>query len=189
AYFDHSGLYAFARQPEAVFWNLTQLAGCLKLVADAEPLTEALNGFGPAYIRELRTAFLERLGVKSLAEAADQRLLDTTLALLREGGEALGWEPLFHDWFAGFASSARALAGPRGKLYQGETFDAFRFALFEHEPDRPERLEHPVFSGPPEDLLIDEVETIWAAIDQSDDWGPLEVKLTRIEAARQSRAD
>ncbi|KPF80951.1 selenoprotein O [Brevundimonas sp. AAP58] len=188
AYFDHSGLYAFARQPEAVFWNLTQLAGCLKLVADAEPLTEALNGFGPAYIRELRAAFLERLGVKSLGEAADQRLLDTTLALLREGGEALGWEPLFHDWFAAFSSSARALAGPRGKLYQGETFDAFRFALFEHEPDRPERLEHPVFAGPPEDLLIDEVEAIWAAVDKDDDWGPFEGKLARIEDLRLAHA-
>jgi hypothetical protein len=70
--------------------------------------------------------------VQSLGEAADQRLLDTTLALLREGGEAMRWEPLFFDWFGGFASSARALGGPRGKLYQGEVFDAFRFALFEH---------------------------------------------------------
>ncbi|WP_029417316.1 protein adenylyltransferase SelO [Brevundimonas bacteroides] len=188
AYFDHSGLYAFARQPEAVFWNLTQLAGCLKLVADAEPLTQALNGFGPAYIAELRAAFLDRLGVKSLGEAADQRLLDTALALLREGGEALGWEPLFHDWFTGFSSSARALAGPRGKLYQGEAFDAFRFALFEHEPDRPERLEHPVFSGSPEDLLIDEVEAIWAGIDKDDDWSLFEAKLARIEVLRQAHA-
>jgi uncharacterized protein YdiU (UPF0061 family) len=187
AYFDHSGLYAFARQPEAVFWNLTQLAGCLKLVAEAGPLTEALNGFGPAYIRELRAAFLERLGVRSVGEAADQRLLDTTLALLREGDEALGWEPVFHDWFTGFSSSARALAGPRARLYQGETFDAFRFALFEHEPDRPERLEHPVFAGPPEDLLIEEVEAIWAAVDASDDWGPFEAKLARIETLRQAR--
>ncbi len=188
AYFDHSGLYAFARQPEAVFWNLTQLAGCLKLVAEAEPLTEALNGFGPAYIRELRAAFLERLGVLSLGEAADQRLLDATLALLREGGEALGWEPVFHDWFAGFSSSARALSGPRRKLYQGETFDAFRFALFEHEPDRPERLEHAVFAKPPEDLLIDEVEAIWAAIDKADDWSVFETKLARIEAVRAAHA-
>ncbi|MFN4186209.1 MAG: protein adenylyltransferase SelO family protein, partial [Hyphomonas sp.] len=68
AYFDHSGLYAFARQPEAVFWALTQLGGALKLAADAGALTEALNGFGPAYIRELRAAFLDRLGVKSLGE-------------------------------------------------------------------------------------------------------------------------
>lgn len=189
AYFDQFGLYAFARQPEAVFWALTQLGGALKTVADAEPLTEALNGFGPAYIRELRAAFLARLGVSSLGEAADQRLLDTTLALLREGGEALRWEPLFFDWFGGFASSARALGGPRGKLYQGETFDAFRFALFEHEPDRPERLEHPVFAAPePEEMLIDEVEAIWAAIDAGDDWGPFHDKLARLRRSGEARA-
>lgn len=189
AYFDQFGLYAFARQPEAVFWALTQLGGALKLVADAEPLTDALNGFGPAYIRELRAAFLARLGVSSLGEAADQRLLDTTLALLREGGEALRWEPLFFDWFGGFASSARALGGPRGKLYQGEAFDAFRFALFEHEPDRPERLEHPVFAGPePEEMLIDEVEAIWNAIDAGDDWRPFHDKLARLTRAREAWA-
>ncbi len=189
AYFDHSGLYAFARQPEAVFWNLTQLAGCLKPVADAQPLTEALNGFGPAYIRELRAAFLERLGVKSLDEAADQRLLDTTLALLRERGEAIRWEPLFHDWFAGFLSSARALAGPRAKEWQGEAFDAFRFALFEHEPERPERLESPVFARPdPEEMQIEEVEAIWAAIDTANDWSPLTEKLGRLDATRAARS-
>ena len=187
AYFDQTGLYAFARQPEAVFWNLTQLAGCLKLVADVQPLTDALNGFGPAYIRELRAAFLMRLGVLSLGEAADQRLLDTTLALLREGGEALRWEPLFFDWFGGFASSARALSGPRAKAYQGEAFDAFRFALMEHEPDRIDRLEHPMFAArEPEEMLIEEVEAIWSAIDADDDWGPFEAKLARLDAAREA---
>ena len=189
AYFDHTGLYAFARQPEAVFWALTQLGGALKLIGDAEPLTEALNGFGDAYIGELRTAFLSRLGVLSLGEAADQRLMDATLALLREGGEALRWEPLFHDWFGGFASSARALGGPRGQHYQGETFDAFRFALFEHEPERPERLEAPLFArAEPEEMLIDEVEAIWAAIDADDDWGPLQAKLGRLDDLRESLA-
>ena len=29
AYFDHYGLYAFGRQPEAIHWDLAQLAGCL----------------------------------------------------------------------------------------------------------------------------------------------------------------
>ena len=189
AYFDKTSLYAFGRQPEAVFWNLTQLAGCLKLVAEAEPLTEALNGFGPAYIRELRAAFLMRLGVKSLGEAADQRLLDATLALLREGGGALRWEPLFFDWFGGFSASARALGGVRGKSYQGEAFDVFRFALFEHEPDRPERLEHPMFARPePEEMLIGEVEVIWEAIDVADDWSVFEGKLARLEAAREAWA-
>ncbi len=185
AYFDQTGLYAFARQPEAVFWNLTQLAGCLKLVADAEPLTEALNGFGPAYIRELRAAFVQRLGVTTAGDATDQLLLDAALALLREAGPALRWEPLFFDWFGGFASTARAFAGPRAQTYVGPAFDAFRDALLSHEPDRPERLEHPGFAAAePEEMLIDEVEAIWTAIAADDDWGPFRDKLKRIENAR-----
>ena len=184
AYFDQTGLYAFARQPEAVFWNLTQLASCLALVGEAPALADALNGFGPAYIRALRAAFLMRFGVLSLGEAADQRLVDCALALLREGGETLRWEPLFFDWFGGFASAARALSGPRARAYQGEAFDAFRFALMEHEPDRIERLEHPVFAAAePEEMLIDEVEAIWAAIDRDDDWNPFHAKLARLRAA------
>jgi hypothetical protein len=55
----------------------------------------------------------------------------------------------------------------------------------EHEPDRIDRLEHPMFAArEPEEMLIDEVEAIWAAIDASDDWGPLQAKLARLEAAR-----
>src|ERR1700761_429839 len=38
AYFDQTGLYSFGRQPEAVFWSLQQLAGCLVLVCDKELL-------------------------------------------------------------------------------------------------------------------------------------------------------
>lgn len=189
AYFDRNGLYAFARQPEAVFWNLTQFAGCLKLVADGPQavvaLTDALNGFGPAYIEALRAAFLRRLGVLSLGEAADQRLLDSTLALLREKGEALRWEPLFHDWFGGFSSTARALSGPRSGLYQGRTFDDFRFALFEHEPDRPERLESAAFiASEPQEMLIGEVEHIWTAIERDDDWSLFNDKLSRLDSVR-----
>lgn len=189
AYFDQFGLYAFARQPEAVFWALTQFAGALRPLAPVDALTETLNGFGPAYITALREAFLRRFGLLSAGEEADQALVDSALALLREGGEGLRWEPLFFDWFAGFSSAGRALAGPRGRLYQGRTFDAFRAVLFEHAPDRPERLEAQVFQAEaPEELLIDEVEAIWAAIDRDDDWGAFAAKLARLDAARHAYA-
>src|SRR5476651_21746 len=56
AYFDHAGLYSFGRQPEAVFWNLQQLAGALSLAAETDALVEALNGFGAAYRDELTAA-------------------------------------------------------------------------------------------------------------------------------------
>jgi hypothetical protein len=38
----------------------------------------------------------------------------------------------------------------------------------------------------PEEMLIDEVEALWAPIAKADDWGPLNAKLGRIEAARQA---
>ena len=60
AYFDHQGLYSFGRQPEAVFWNLPQLAGALSLVAESDALVGALNGFSAAYRVELTAAMLAR---------------------------------------------------------------------------------------------------------------------------------
>ena len=35
-------------------------------------------------------------------------------------------------------------------------------------------------------MLIDEVETIWSAIDIGDDWGPFGAKLKHIEDARRA---
>jgi uncharacterized protein YdiU (UPF0061 family) len=185
AYFDHQGLYSFGRQPEAVFWNLQQLASCLTLVTDQARLLEALNGFTDAYRIALRGAMLDRLGLKGRDPDTDVELINSAFRALSEGGDALRWEPFFFDWFGGEASEARALAGPRAGLYGTETFLAFRRQLAGFEPDRPERLADPVFQrDEPEEMLIDEVESLWAPIAQSDDWSPLHAKLGRIEAAR-----
>ena len=187
AYFDHSGLYSFGRQPEAVFWNLQQLAACLTLVADQTGLLAALNGFSDAYRLALRRAMLDRLGVRSRDPDQDVELVNAAFRALAEGGEALRWEPFFFDWFGGTASEARALAGPRAGLYDTETFKLFRQRLAGFEPDRSERLADAVFQRPePEELLIDEVESLWAPIAENDDWAPLYAKFHRIEAAREA---
>ena len=57
AYFDHSGLYSFGRQPEALFWNLSRLADCLLGLVPKERLEAGLKTFGPA----LQDAFAEAL--------------------------------------------------------------------------------------------------------------------------------
>ena len=55
------------------------------------------------------------------------------------------------------------------------------------EPDRPERLASSVFArSEPEELLIDEIEGLWAAIADRDDWEPFTAKLARLEATRQA---
>ena len=41
-----------------------------------------------------------------------------------------------------------------------------------------------MFAAPePEEMLIDEVEAIWAAIDAGDDWGPFRDKVARVRRA------
>ncbi|CAN5213704.1 hypothetical protein BH11PSE2_BH11PSE2_20970 [soil metagenome] len=189
AYFDQNGLYGFARQPEAAFWNLQQLAGSLTLVSESDPLVAALNGFEKAYGAALAEAMIRRLGLISRGRDADIILVNLAFKALADGGETLRWEPFFHDWFGGLASEARAMAGPRAGLYASPAFTTFRSELAAFEPDRPERLAGEVFAtAEPEELLIDEIEAIWAAIDQTDDWVPFESKLARIEARRAALA-
>ena len=114
AYFDTAGLYSFGRQPEAVFWNLQQLAGCLSLVTATEPLVEALNGFGTAYRGELAAAMLRRLGLQPRSPDDDAGLVQAMFRAFAEGGERLRWEPFFFDWFCGDAE--RALRSVRGDI-------------------------------------------------------------------------
>jgi uncharacterized protein YdiU (UPF0061 family) len=180
AYFDHAGLYSFGRQPEAVFWNLRQLAGALAAVSDPEPLVEALNAYSAAYRAALAAAMVRRLGVKPDTPEADVDLANAAFRALAEGGETLRWEPFFFDWFCG--AEAHAMAGRRAHLYGGEAFTALRLLLAAREPDRPERLSHAVFQRPePEELLYDEIEAIWGAIAERDDWTAFEDKLEAIE--------
>ena len=187
AYFDQSGLYSFGRQPEAVFWNLQHLAGCLTLITDEANLRPALEGFGTAYRKALCAAMLNRLGLRSRGDDADIELANAAFRALGSGGDALRWEPFFFDWFCGAASEKRALAGPRAGLYVNEAFTDLRRQLEAYAPDRPERLLNPMFGrDEPEEMLIDEVEALWAAIADGDDWTPLQAKLARIEDARQA---
>jgi uncharacterized protein YdiU (UPF0061 family) len=190
AYFDESGLYSFGRQPEAVYWNLQQLAACLTLVSeDQAPLLEALAQFGGAYQAALRGAMLQRLGVLPRSAEEDTALAGAAFRALAEGGPALRWEPFFFDWFGGPASDARAMMGPRKAVYEGPAFVELRARLAAYKPDRPGRLQRSYFARPePEELLYDEIETLWAAIDQADDWGPFNTKLARLDQAREAMA-
>ena len=183
AYFDSGGLYSFGRQPEAVFWNLRQLAGAFSLVSDTEPLVEALNGFAAAYRTELSAAMLARLGVAPSGGDLDLDLVNAAFRALADGGEALRWEPFFFDWYGGAASEARAMNGSRADLYGSETFVAFRALVGSYAPSVD--VSAPYFARPePQELLYDEIETIWSAIAERDDWSPLEAKLAGIKAAR-----
>jgi len=126
------------------------------------------------------------LGLVPQGGEVDVDLVNAAFRALNEGGEPLRWEPFFFDWFGGLASEARAMKGPRAALYGTEAFLEFRRLLASYQMLRPERLAAPMFAEPePEELLYDQIETLWAAIAERDDWSLFEAKLARIEAARQ----
>ena len=174
AYFDHSGLYSFARQPEAVFWNCRALASTLVSISDEETLISSLQSFEPAYRTGLRDAVFRRLGILPSEDVeADIGFVRDTFSMLETSKAP--WEPFFYKWFGGKARDAVPA--------EGEADWAAAFARY--EPDRPERIKGDYFERGAEcDLLYDEIEEIWDAIDQSDNWQPFEQKLADIEVVR-----
>lgn len=161
AYFDHAGLYAFGRQPEAIHWNLAQLAIALRRLSEAPPLIAALERFPGLYHAAMARRFTWRLGVESRGPEADFKLIETAERTMRES--EIGPDAFFF-----------AHRGGRGA--EGELADAL--AGYSPVPG-----DHRYWSGSaPEGMLIDEVETIWAGIAERDDWQPLAAK---VEAVRE----
>ena len=160
AYFDHAGLYAFGRQPEAVHWNCGQLAVALRLLADAPPLVAALERFGDLYQHSLARRMLWRLGLKQRGDAADAALIAAAERQMRAQDAAP--DAFFHHH-----------RGGRNRP-DGEFGDL----LADYQPVDGD---HPLWheSAPPS-LEFAEVERIWSAIAEQDDWEPLFAKVAEI---------
>jgi uncharacterized protein YdiU (UPF0061 family) len=183
AYFDHGGLYAYGRQPQAVFWNIKQLAGALSLICDADALTRAVAAYPQAFAQEQRRLTLRRLGLTLRSEGEDVALLNAMYGFIARAD--LSWEGFLHDWFCGRASAERALTGPRARVYASPEFTDFARLMDTYAPEAPERLAHPYFAAPePASLVIGEVEAVWDPIARDDDWSAFEAKLAHLEAAR-----
>ncbi len=185
AYFDHTGLYAYGRQPDAVGWNLAALAGALQVICPTDKLAEALKLYPDAYQAELCTALYRRLGIEPLGGDADLSFAQDLMTWLARRQSA--FEAFFFDWFCGPASAERAMNGPRRIYYEAAEFAEVKARLTAAEPVRPDRLSDPYFKAQePQTLLIDEIENIWAQIADADDWSAFEAKLAAIETARRA---
>jgi uncharacterized protein YdiU (UPF0061 family) len=180
AYFDHSGLYALGRQPEALMWNLARLGGCLLPLAPQEALQEALAGFEPALHAAFSAAVLWRLGLAPREAEADAALVRALYDVLIESQAPL--DQVFFDWRGGEASAGRAARSPAAAQYDTPGFRALRDAWRGHEPAAGANLDHPYFAGRdrPCSMLIDEVEAIWAPIAEGDDWSRFRTKIEEI---------
>ncbi len=169
AYFDQEGLYCFARQPEALHWNLAQLASALRLICDSDPLVETLEGFPKAYGTAFTEHFCWRLGVKSEGFERDKPLVMAAEQALTQ--KAVTIDRFFFDW-------------GQDSLPKDESYEVNEFATFREEMDKRKRArssDHQYWQlDTPCSMHIEEVEAIWDAIDQKDDWQPLTRKVEAI---------
>jgi len=165
AYFDHYGLYAFGRQPKAIQWDLAQLAGCLSLITDAPALSELLGGWSARFEQAMIGAMLRRLGV---ARGEGDREL--TGALIRAlATRAAPIDRTFFDWRGG--------RDPGAETYPGGEFRTLAHRL----EGREARRTHAYWSdAAPCSMHIEEVEAIWSAIAERDDWQPFDDKVRAV---------
>jgi uncharacterized protein YdiU (UPF0061 family) len=168
AYFDESGLYAFGRQAEALHWNLGQLAVALRLVSDAPPLIAALERFPDLYQNAVIKRFLWRLGVKSRGTELDRQLVEAAERAMSR--EKIPIDQFFYAHRYGITDAVEPL---------GEYQLAFTELLNGYTSSDGNRNIY-WSDGSVCSMLINEVEDIWRAIAEHDDWQPLCQKISDI---------
>lgn len=174
AYFDESGLYAFGRQAEALHWNLGQLAVALRLVSDALPLIAALERFAGLYQHAVIRRFLWRLGIASRGEASDRQLVEAAERTMTR--EKIPIDQFFYHYRYGKAGAGEA---------PGAYEVAFAALLRDYAPVEDARHDYWT-KGAICSMVIHEVEDIWQAISEKDDWEPLQRKICDIREMGQA---
>lgn len=162
AYFDQGGLYAFGRQPEALHWNCGQLAVALRLLVDAPPLIAAMERFGPLYMAAIGRRWCWRLGLQSRGVEDDTALVAACEKVLSEDGVQ---PDAFFFRHRGGRNAKGALAAALRPYVASDDGAA------------------PYWADPgPQSMLIEEVEAIWSAIADHDDWSALEAKISALRS-------
>jgi uncharacterized protein YdiU (UPF0061 family) len=165
AYFDHYRLYAFGRQPEAIHWDVAQLAGCLSLFAEAPPLSDMLAAWSDRFQAALVAALVRRLGI--VPGKNDRELAGALIRALATKAQPI--DRFFFDWRGGNDPGAEAYPQPE--------FRELASVLVGRQRPR----SHSYWSDPePCSMHIDEVETVWSAIADNDDWQPFNNKVKAI---------
>ena len=168
AYFDQTGLYAFARQPEALNWNLARLGECLIPLSSRAAIEPSFESFPERFQAALTRQTFARLGLLPGDDpAAARALMHRFWGAMQE--TAPPFQQVFHDLLgagcptacarARCARSTRPRPGPRSSRTCAPS------------PRPPASPTRPPPTAP-ETMVIAEVEAIWSAIDRDDDWAP-----------------
>lgn len=181
AYFDQTGLYAFARQAEALNWNLARLGECLIPLSSRTAIQAAFDTFADRFLAALTARTFARLGLDPGPEAPARALMQGFWAAMQRTSPP--FQQVFHDLLG--ADPGRLRASPIRATFEtadwAEVIDGLR--ALPPAPGLAAALAHPLAAANPETMVIAEVEAIWSAIDRDDDWSPLAAKIAAVREA------
>ncbi len=179
AYFDQTGLYAFGRQAEALNWNLARLGECLIALSERDRIETVFGSFSERFLAALTRQTFARLGL--MDDAPDARaLMHRFWGTMQE--TAPPFQQVFHDLLGGGLPERLRETALR-PLFEtaawAEVIEGLR--TLPPSPGLTGATAHPCSAASgPQTLVVDEVESIWSAIDREDDWSPLAAKIARI---------
>ncbi len=181
AYFDHSGLYSYGRQPEALLWGLEQLGLSLQKIEPHLHIQTFLNDYSQEFYLQHKKHFFRRLNLRPLADAQDDQLIHLFYTMLSEGPKS--FEKTYFDFYGGWARQGWNLK--RKDLYQNTTAQDFIQLLKKYSVSDAPQLLHPYFLDlDPVTLLIQDIEELWQPIALNDDWSLFKQKLQIIQSFR-----
>ncbi|MBV1835313.1 protein adenylyltransferase SelO family protein [Novacetimonas pomaceti] len=179
AYFDHSGLYSFGRQPTAMMWNLARMAECLLPFSEMEKIRSIFEKFPKRYERFLDICTLQRLGLHEESRNKSTELRESVWSFLEES--RIGFEFLFFDWYGGAISCERAMSGPRKYFYESSAFQALRNRIEAHAPRAGVDVSLAYFRrDDPCAMWIERVEGIWHPVARDDDWSAFHAAMAHV---------
>jgi serine/tyrosine/threonine adenylyltransferase len=187
AYFDYYGRYRYASQPEVCAWNLQMLQAPLKAVIDSVEMESALATFSTHFQTVYRQRMMRKLGFEVGLDAVPENIADE---LLQRTFKLL-WESKanYHDFFMQLRSqfSPTWREDPAQILNSDASEPLEQWRSLYHQilqslpPDEIPSIAHRLAQHNPTTVLIrPEIETIWAAIDQEDNWQPFQDLLDRL---------
>jgi hypothetical protein len=146
----------------------------MSLVMDAPPLSDGLARWSERFEEELVDALLRRLGIER--REGDRELAATLIRALQSREAPI--DRLFFDWRGG--------RDPGAERYPSDNFRELASRL----EGRQRLVMHPYWSdSEPCSMHIEEVEEIWSAIAERDDWRPFESKVAAIRRMGEAMTD
>jgi len=193
AYFDQMGRYAYANQPGICKLNLELLQEPLKQVMDGADLEAGLATFEAHYIATYSQLMRQKLGFNELPTEIGQELIGRTIQFLQS--TKIGYHDFFRALREQFSPRWRAEAAlifadsvsPNADALES-TFKTWQQSYHQALNQIPEASLSGVAArlaqhNPTVVIVRPEIEAVWGAIAESDNWEPFNTLLQRIRSS------